>query len=128
MRTRLDGVDAFIRGLERHGDRLAKAFEKGITKASKDLFRDAKEETPVDTGALLASGIQFTEGTGWKTVATVGFGMPVRGFFKGTQERHPEEYACWQHDDPYNRKWLEITVDSSVDKVHETVYQYMAKA
>jgi len=128
MKAQLVGADAMIRALTRHGDKLAKAFEKGITKASKVLFEEAKQETPVDTGALLASGVQYTEGTGWKTVAIVGFGTPVRGFFKNGRERHPEEYACWQHDDPYNRKWLEITVDAEYDNIHDIVYTYLAKA
>ena len=83
---------------------------------------------PIDTGALRASGDYFVEGTGWNAVAVVGFGFPVSGFFKGNQERIPAEYAVYQHDDPYQNKYLEYAVDNRIDDASDLFWQELAYA
>ena len=83
---------------------------------------------PIDTGALRASGDYYVEGTGWDAVAVVGYGFPVSGFFKGNVERNPSEYAVYQHDEPYEQKYLEYAIENKFDDIGFLFWQEIARA
>ena len=121
MKTKLEGVQDFKKSLDRYNNRTGKAFQKGVRAAARALLDHATPNAPIDTGALRASGGWYSEGSGWNTVALVGFGFEVEGFYDDHgRERIPREYALWQHDDPYNVRWLENAVDAMVGNV-ETI-------
>jgi hypothetical protein len=80
----------------------------------------------VDTGALKASGQWWIMGSGWNSVAVVGFGNPVTGFVKNGRPRVPADYAVFQHDLPYERKYLEEAVNDIEDRATTLFWQILA--
>lgn len=127
MGVKLEGKDRLFSALDKLYARQGDKFHVAINKAGDHLLSEAQEITPVDTGALQASGISYSEGFSWNTVVIVGFGEPVTGFYKGNRERHPEDYAVYQHDHPYMRQWLEIAVVEQTDRMTDMVFQILAK-
>jgi hypothetical protein len=65
-------------------------------------------------------------GSGWNSVAVVGFGNPVTGFVKNGRPRVPADYAVFQHDLPYERKYLEEAVNDIEDRATTLFWQILA--
>lgn len=104
----------FQSALRKYHRSSGKFFRQGIREAAMLLRQDSRDAAPVDTGALRASGIWFITGKGWDSVAVVGFGAEVQGYI-----RVPSQYAVIQHDDPYNRKYLEYTLYALQDEISD---------
>lgn len=126
MKFKLEGVTALNKAMVRYHKDMGKAFANILPTVARDILAEAVPMAPIDTGALRASGDYFVEGSGWNAVAVVGFGFPVSGFFKGNRERIPAEYAVYQHDDPYQQKYLEYAVDNRIDDASDLFWQTMA--
>lgn len=112
---KLQGIKELEAALRRYDRDAGRAYARGLDGIATEILKDAIELAPIDTGALRASGIHWVEGSGWNAVAWVGFGAPVSGYFKGSRERVPAEYAVWQHDEPYEVKYLEKAVEDNFD-------------
>jgi hypothetical protein len=129
MRFSVSGVPAFSRALENYQKRSAERFKQGLVKASKALVDAARPLAPIDTGALRASGVWFTQGSGFATQAIVGFGAEVEGFYDDRgREKIPREYAVYQHEFPWNHFYLERAVDNEFYAISSYIYTEMAKA
>jgi len=128
MKFKLEGAKQLEKALLKYHKDQGKAFASVLPTIARDILAEAVPMAPIDTGALRASGDYFVEGTGWNAVAVVGFGFPVSGFFKGNRERIPAEYAVYQHDDPYQNKYLEYAVDNRIDDASDLFWQELAYA
>lgn len=129
MKMSVTGVAALVRGLRQYEKRAAKAFNKAMKPASKLLVATAKPLAPIDTGALRASGVWWVEGTGFSSVAIVGFGGPVDGFYDDWgREKVPAEYAVYQHENPWANFYLERAVDEKYYEISNLFYTELAKA
>lgn len=126
MKVEITGIKELRKALKQEYKNMGEGFVRGLGGVARQLLNDAVEITPVDTGALKASGDYFITGVGWNAVAVVGFGFPVKGFFKGSRERIPSEYAVYQHDAPYEVKYLEIAVDNIIDDAGYLFWQEIA--
>lgn len=126
MRVEVKGIKRLEKALKAHYHELGDAFEQSLYDAARLLRYEAVEKAPIDTGALKASGDYFIEGSGFRAVAYIGFGFPVAGFFKGNRERIPADYAVWQHDAPYERKYLEEAVDENYGELNYIIYVALA--
>jgi hypothetical protein len=128
MKIKITGIPAIEKGLHRQNKVYGKAFASILPTIASEILSESIPMTPVDTGALRASGDYFVQGSGWNAVAVVGFGFPVSGFFKGNRERVPSDYAVYQHDEPYEQKYLEYAVDNKFDDIGFLFWQEIARA
>lgn len=128
MKAKLEGVDDFGKALSQYERRAGSAFRAGIRESARVLLDYATPMAPIDTGALRASGGWYSTGSGWNTVALVGFGFEVEGFYADDgRERIPKNYAIYQHDDPYNVRWLEDAVDAKYGEISAIVTSHIEK-
>lgn len=128
MKFKIEGIPALEKGLKQQNKAYGKAFAAALPTIAREILAEAIPMTPVDTGALRASGDYFVEGSGWNAVAVIGFGFPVSGFFKDGRERVPAEYAVYQHDEPYEQKFLEFAVDNKLSDIDDLFWQELAYA
>lgn len=126
MKAEILGIAELSKALRKYNQDTGKAFAAGLGGAARQVLKDAVDITPVDTGALRASGDYFVQGSGWNAEAIVGFGFPVRGYFKGNRERIPAEYAVYQHDEPYEVRFLEIAAENNTDDINYLAWQAIA--
>lgn len=113
---KLSGIRELEAALRRYDRDAGRAYARGLEGIATKILEDATELAPVDTGALRASGVHWIEGSGWNAVAWVGFGAEVEGYFdKHGRERIPANYAVYQHDEPYEVKYLEEAVEDNFD-------------
>jgi len=126
MKIELTCIKELKKALKQEYKNMGDGFARGLGGVARQILNDAVDITPVDTGALRASGDYFVEGSGWNAVAVVGFGFPVTGYYKGSRERVPSEYAVYQHDAPYEVKYLEISVDNNADDASYLFWQEIA--
>ena len=129
MRFSVSGVPAFVNALNRYERKSGANFKRSLQVVSKLLVATARPNAPIDTGALRASGVWWTEGTGWSSEAIVGFGGPVEGFYDDWgREKVPREYAVYQHDDPGGHLFLEYAVDDKYWEISHIIQTEVAKA
>jgi len=121
VRFKLEGIAALDKALRKFDRDLGKKYAEGIGAVARLIWSESQDVTPVDTGALRASGDYWVEGSGWATVGYVGYGGPVEGF-----ERVPAVYTTWVHDAPQNRRWLEDTATEQADEAGYLLYQYLS--
>lgn len=121
MKIKLEGVKELQQALRRYVKDTGKAFNRGAQLAGHAIMEVSQGVVPVDTGALKASGIVFTEGTGWKTECIIGYGSDVTGF-----ERIPAQYAAIVEEGPRPRFYLRNSVYTSLDVVYNLIYQEVA--
>jgi hypothetical protein len=126
MKAEILGIKELSKALRQYDKDTGKAFARGLGGVARQVLKEAVDITPVDTGALRASGDYFVQGTGWNAEAVVGFGFPVRGFYKGNRERVPAEYAVYQHDEPYEVRFLEISAENNADWASDLFWQEIA--
>lgn len=110
MKLKLEGIAALSKALSKYDRDTGRAYARGLGGVARAIYVDADSMVPVDTGALRESGDYWTEGNGWKSVGYVGYGFEVQGF-----ARIPADYALFQHDEPFLRKWLEEAVENQAD-------------
>ena len=128
MKYKIEGIPALEKALKQQNKAYGKAFAATLPTIAREILAEAIPMTPVDTGALRASGDYFVEGSGWNAVAVIGFGFPVSGFFKDGRERVPAQYAVYQHDEPYEQKYLEFAVDNKLSDIDDLFWQELAYA
>lgn len=126
MKAELLGIKELEKGFRQYNRDAGREFADQLPMVARMVLKDAVDITPVDTGALRASGDYFVQGSGWNAEAIVGFGFPVRGYFKGSRERIPAEYAVYQHDEPYEVRFLEIAAENNADDINYLVWQAIA--
>lgn len=126
MKAEILGIAELSKAMKKFNQEAGKAFAAELPGIARMVLKDAVDITPVDTGALRASGDYFVQGSGWNAEAIVGFGFPVRGYFKGNRERIPSEYAVYQHDEPYEVRFLEISAENNSDDANYLVWQAIA--
>lgn len=85
--TRLIGVASLMRKFDRHNADLARGAQKGLKRGGVHLLGKSLAICPVDKGPLHASGHVRSEGSGFQTVVTVGYGG------------NASEYAVIVHED-----------------------------
>jgi len=110
MRFKLEGIAALDKALRKYDKDTGRAYARGLGAVAREIWKEANDLVPVDTGALRASGDYWIDGTGWNAVAYVGYGGPVEGF-----DRIPANYAVYQHDAPFERRWLEDAAENQAD-------------
>jgi hypothetical protein len=126
IKAKVEGIKELRAALAKYNKDSAKAYREGLAIVARELLRNAQFNTPVDTGALKASGQWWIMGSGWNSVAVVGFGNPVTGFVKNGRPRVPADYAVFQHDLPYERKYLEEAVNDIEDRATTLFWQILA--
>ena len=126
MKAEILGIPELGKAFKKYNHEAGRAFASELPTFARMVLKDAVDITPVDTGALRASGDYFVQGSGWNAEAIVGFGFPVRGYFKGNRERIPAEYAVYQHDEPYEVRFLEIAADNNTDDINYLAWQAIA--
>ena len=111
------GSDALMAEMRRWGDRATRKLALGLFEVANEIMTDAKLRTPVDTGALRASGhVQRPVTEGQAVSVTLGFGgdpsdavgITTRGMQGPVQpghvltrrgDREPQNYAVYVHED-----------------------------
>ena len=121
MKFKLEGIAELAKALRKYDRDIGRAYARGLNGVAEAIFDDADETVPVDTGALKASGDYWVEGTGWNAVGYVGYGLQVEGF-----TRIPANYAVYQHDLPFERKWLADAVENQADNASNLFWQAIA--
>jgi hypothetical protein len=122
MQFKLEGVNELHKALQQHLEATGRAFNRGITAAGHEIYQVSQGIVPVDTGALKASGVTYTEGTGWQTVCIVGYGTEVTGY-----ERVPSQYAIIV-EEYHARFYLHNAVEASDGIVSNLVFQEVSRA
>lgn len=129
IRAKLEGMNQLSSALTRYEKRLSQAVHTGLRAAAKDLRNYSRPMAPEDTGALKKSGVWWSEGEGFSTIAYVGYGDEVEGYYDDRgRERIPREYVMYQHDDPYNVRWLENAVDEHYSEAARIIYEHAERA
>lgn len=78
---RITGMDDLRRALDKAGDRALDGLEFGVVKEASDVMNEARNEVPVDTGRLKASGTVLPpEKGGTKVSVEFGFGTDYAVF------------------------------------------------
>ncbi|MFN7318861.1 MAG: hypothetical protein ACK5S6_05065 [bacterium] len=115
MKIELVGANAVLRSLNTHGQKLGRAFKTGAQVAAEHIITVSRASTPVDTGALRASGIWFARNSGWMTQIYIGHGTRVTGFYKNGELKDPRKYAVTRHDpEEYSDGgWFQRAVDNN---------------
>lgn len=128
MKIRLESPRKLYAALNKEFRKDGTKFRKGLVKAGKELKKELKAATPVDTGALEASTVAYAWGTGWNTVMWVGQGVDVEGFEdEWGREKRPSEYAVYRHEWViYDyRLWFDDTVDAMFDSIQDIIADTM---
>lgn len=71
--TKVLGVDKFIHRLRQHKKKAAFGVQRGLKRAGLFIQRESMELVPVETGHLRAGAFTRAEGSGMRTVVTVGY-------------------------------------------------------
>jgi hypothetical protein len=121
VKFKLEGIAALSKALQKYDKDTGRAYARGLGGVARAIYVDADAMVPVDTGALRESGDYWIEGTGWRSVGYVGYGFAVEGF-----ERTPANYAVFQHDLPFERKWLEDAVENQADDASYLFWQELS--
>ena len=121
MKYKLDGIAALDKALKKYDRDTGRAYAKGLEGVAREIYKESQFFVPVDTGALRASGGYWTTGNGWASVGIVGYGLEVEGY-----ERVPANYAVFQHDEPFMRRWLEDAVENQADDASYLFWQAIA--
>lgn len=140
--TSVGGVRTVINNLRRKDRAFGKGIERGLKKGGLLIQRGAQLMTPVDTGALKASGFTRSKGTGFQTQVTVGFDtsytmfvheakgtylgkkIPRRARYKG----HKPKGNYWDPEGRGQPKYLEKSVVQNKNEVQKTVRREAFKA
>lgn len=126
MKYKVEGIAALERELRKYARDQGEAFVRGLGGVARQIHADAVLNAPIDTGALRASGVWFIQGRGMSAVAYVGFGAEVEGYFKNGRPRIPAEYAVWQHDAPFEVRYLQNAVDDNFDDAAYLFWQELS--
>lgn len=91
------GLDRFLARVRAEPERLARALAGALYEEAEELMTAAKLLTPVDTGALRASGhVQLPVREGSEVSVTLGFGGPAGS---GQGQAKNVGYAVHVHED-----------------------------
>lgn len=96
---KIDGVELVEKGINKTAQQIAKGFERGMKKAGLKLLRESQRITPVDTGALRASGRMRTEGKGIEIEVIVSYSTWYAVYV--------HEILWYYHKPPTQAKFLE---------------------
>lgn len=121
MKFKLEGIAELAKALRKYDRDIGRAYARGLNGVAREIWKEANDFVPVDTGALRASGDFWVEGTGWSAVGYVGYGLDVEGF-----TRIPANYAVYQHDAPFEVRYLENAVEYLEDEVSHIFWQHIA--
>lgn len=106
VKVKIEGVDKLKRTLERLGAKAPEKLAPLLYQEGETIMREAKELTPVDTGALRSTGhVQLPVLTEKGASVTLGFGGPAGATFTnkatGRVVKRGERigYAVWVHED-----------------------------
>lgn len=130
MKLELVGMAAVKKALDRHGERLAKAYVTGAKVAAEHIITVSRFSTPVDTGALRASGVWYTRNSGWMTQIIIGHGTKVTGFVDSQGvTKDPRTYAVVRHDPQLypDGGWFDRAVNMNLMSTIITIQNEMEK-
>ncbi|WFN91481.1 hypothetical protein [Gordonia sihwensis] len=105
--------------LEWDGDKITAAIEGGaesaLTVAGEVLLDESNRRAPIETGALIRSGVVIAEGT----EAAVGYTSVYAA-------RQHEEIG-WSHDAGRQAKYLETALTGNADRLEHTIATQLSK-
>lgn len=100
LRARTVGLGAYRQSLKRYPEITMKAVERALFQEAEETITDAKEDTPVDTGALRASGfVELPRKQGSRVGVQLGFGGVAGSGNRGETNSTDVGYAVIQHQD-----------------------------
>lgn len=108
MTVRLEGLEKLQHALEKHVEKLGKAFVSASETVAATFIARNDVFVPKETGALRDSGGFYQEGDGWGTETIVGYGFETSGSFyrEGrTTPQEPKTYAVDQEDNYPVKRW-----------------------
>ncbi|MFI3165339.1 MAG: HK97-gp10 family putative phage morphogenesis protein [Bacillota bacterium] len=110
--VKVEGADEIMAALESMGDAASKVLLTAVMKGGDIALADAKQNCPVDTGALKESlKVSEKKSSNTVAVATVDYDSTIRyGTFVELGTKHNEP-------NPFMRN----AVDDNIDKINETV-------
>ena len=124
IRTRTIGLHRLRERLRRYPRHTARAVERALYQEAEETITDAKEDTPVDTGALRASGfVDLPERRPRGISVKLGFGGVAGSGNQGGSNSKDVGYAVFVHEDcnAYHAvgrcKYLEIHVRRAVRRL-----------
>ena len=98
--SRTRGLDGLQRRLRRYPDLLMRVAARELYQEAEETMTDSKEDTPVDTGALRASGfVEQPDVRRDRVTVTLGFGGVAGSGNLGTTNREDVGYAVYVHED-----------------------------
>jgi hypothetical protein len=108
FKVTVEGLPKLKEALERVGKNSVKIMASELHKEAEALMTEAKQETPVDTGALRASGhVKVPQTDNDSAVVVCGFGGPAAGYavivHENLEANHPTGKAKFL-EDPFNRR------------------------
>jgi len=123
-KVEIRGLKGVTDALKKHPELINRAIEVELFKQGNIIMTQAKELTPVDTGALRSSGfVEAAKRMGKRIVVTMGFG--------GTAQR----YALFVHEDlnarhnpPTQAKFLETPARAAKKRIRLGVIGAVRKA
>jgi hypothetical protein len=109
------GVDVVLSNLNRHRARYAQGIEDALRVAGLLLQRQSQDKVPVDFGPLKASAFTRITGSGFTTVAVVGYTAAYALYvheligmrLKGLPRRPPSKGLYWDPQGRAQAKFLE---------------------
>ena len=124
IRTRTIGLRRLKSRLRRYPRHTARAVSRALYQEGEETITDAKEDTPVDTGALRASGfVELPERRASVIRVALGFGGVAGSGNQGQSNAEDVGYAVYVHEDcnAYHDvgrcKYLEIHVRQTVRRL-----------
>ena len=124
IRTRTIGLRRLRDRLRRYPRHTTRAVERALYQEAEETITDAKEDTPVDTGALRASGfVDLPERRPKGVFVKLGFGGVAGSGNQGQSNAEDVGYAVFVHEDcnafhAVGRcKYLEIHVRQAVKRL-----------
>lgn len=112
----MDGADEVKKNLRELQRRVLQAVKAGVYLAANNIMTDAKRRTPVDTGALRASGyVTPPQKSGGDVVSEIGFGGVAT------------KYAVYQHEletthEVGERRYLANAIDAASSTFTQDVF------
>lgn len=132
--TKTQGLKNLSRQLKEKPEKVLHALEKSMYQEMEGIITQAKELTPVDTGALRSSGfVRLPERAGSTVNVVAGFGGPAGSGNVGETNRKDVGYAVRVHEDTVvfhpvgMAKYLEIPYKKALAGMVERIRNDVAK-
>ncbi len=130
IRTRTIGLHRLRRTLKRYPRRAGRAVARALYQEAEETITDAKEDTPVDTGALRASGfVDRPKRKANRISVKLGFGGVAGSGNRGGTNQTDVGYAVYVHEDCNAHhevgrcKYLETHVRAAVRRLPRRIAQ-----